>query len=38
MTYGFKFANSVTDVRVGGMMKEVEDDIARKIRVCIMLT
>ena len=33
MTYGFKMAADITDVRATGMMKEVEDDINRIIKV-----
>lgn len=33
MTYGFKMAADVTDVRATGMMKEVEDDLNRILKV-----
>ncbi len=33
MTYGFKLAADVTDVRASGMMKEIEDDLNRTIKV-----
>ena len=33
MTYGFKMASNVTDVRATGMMKEVEDELNRTIKV-----
>ncbi|XP_023554940.1 N-alpha-acetyltransferase 35, NatC auxiliary subunit [Octodon degus] len=33
MTYGFKMANSVTDLRVTGMLKDVEDDMQRRVKV-----
>lgn len=33
MTYGFKMANDVTDVRASGMMKEIEDELNRTIKV-----
>ncbi|XP_076101280.1 N-alpha-acetyltransferase 35, NatC auxiliary subunit-like isoform X4 [Mytilus galloprovincialis] len=32
MTYGFKMAADITDVRATGMMKEVEDDINRILK------
>ncbi|RLW05148.1 hypothetical protein DV515_00005337 [Chloebia gouldiae] len=32
MTYGFKMANSVTDLRVTGMLKDVEDDMQRRVK------
>ncbi|XP_045436034.1 N-alpha-acetyltransferase 35, NatC auxiliary subunit isoform X5 [Pipistrellus kuhlii] len=32
MTYGFKMANSVTDLRVTGMLKDVEDDLQRRVK------
>ncbi|XP_035667068.1 N-alpha-acetyltransferase 35, NatC auxiliary subunit-like isoform X1 [Branchiostoma floridae] len=32
MTYGFKLAGNVTDVRVTGMLREVEDEINRKVK------
>jgi len=35
MTYGFKLASDVTDIRALGMMKEVEEDVNRTIKVCI---
>lgn len=33
LSYGFKFADNLTDMRVIGMMKEVEDELSRKLRV-----
>uniref|UniRef100_A0A8C9SWA3 N-alpha-acetyltransferase 35, NatC auxiliary subunit n=1 Tax=Scleropages formosus TaxID=113540 RepID=A0A8C9SWA3_SCLFO len=33
MTYGFKMANNVTDLRVTGMLKDVEDDLQRRVHV-----
>ncbi|KAL0607023.1 hypothetical protein AAY473_023624, partial [Plecturocebus cupreus] len=33
MTYGFKMANSVTDLRVTGMLKDVEDDMQRRVKL-----
>ena len=33
LTYGFKFKSNVTDLRVIGMLKEVEDEVNRTIRV-----
>ena len=33
MTYGFKMAGDVTDVRASGMMKETEDELNRTIKV-----
>ena len=33
MTYGFKMAGDVTDVRASGMMKEIEDELNRTIKV-----
>jgi hypothetical protein len=33
MTYGFKMANDVTDLRAMGMVKEVEEDLNRAIKV-----
>ncbi|XP_078490210.1 LOW QUALITY PROTEIN: N-alpha-acetyltransferase 35, NatC auxiliary subunit-like [Ciona intestinalis] len=33
LTYGFKFANSLTQMRVVGMLKEGEDEVGRMIRV-----
>uniref|UniRef100_A0A8C9W4W6 N-alpha-acetyltransferase 35, NatC auxiliary subunit n=1 Tax=Scleropages formosus TaxID=113540 RepID=A0A8C9W4W6_SCLFO len=33
MTYGFKMANNVTDLRVTGMLKDVEDDLQRRVKV-----
>ena len=40
MTYGFKMAGDVTDVRATGMMKEVEDELNRTIKAsnCSELT
>uniref|UniRef100_A0AAR2IP77 N-alpha-acetyltransferase 35, NatC auxiliary subunit n=1 Tax=Pygocentrus nattereri TaxID=42514 RepID=A0AAR2IP77_PYGNA len=32
MTYGFKMANNVTDLRVTGMLKDVEDELQRKVK------
>ncbi|RXM29196.1 N-alpha-acetyltransferase 35, NatC auxiliary subunit [Acipenser ruthenus] len=32
MTYGFKMANNVTDLRVTGMLKDVEDDLQRRVK------
>ena len=32
MTYGFKLAPDVTDVRAAGMLKEAEDELQRIIR------
>ncbi|XP_032809188.1 N-alpha-acetyltransferase 35, NatC auxiliary subunit isoform X1 [Petromyzon marinus] len=32
MTYGFKMANNVTDLRVTGMLKDVEDDFQKKVK------
>ena len=37
MTYGFKMAGDITDARSAGMMKEVEDELNRNIRVCSLL-
>lgn len=34
MTYGFKMAADVTEVRAMGMLKEIEDDINRILKVC----
>ena len=33
MTYGFKMASDVTDVRASGMIKEIEDELNRTIKV-----
>ena len=33
MTYGFKMAGDITDTRSLGMMKEIEEDLNRTIRV-----
>lgn len=33
MAYGFKMAPDVTDVRATGMVKEVEDDLNRIVKV-----
>ena len=33
MTYGFKMASDVTDIRAMGMVKEVEEDFNRTIKV-----
>uniref|UniRef100_A0A672IUQ9 N-alpha-acetyltransferase 35, NatC auxiliary subunit n=1 Tax=Salarias fasciatus TaxID=181472 RepID=A0A672IUQ9_SALFA len=33
MTYGFKMANNVTDLRVTGMLKDVEDELQKKVKV-----
>ena len=35
MTYGFKLACDVTDMRAMGMVKEVEDDLNRTIKVSL---
>ncbi|XP_049618251.1 N-alpha-acetyltransferase 35, NatC auxiliary subunit [Syngnathus scovelli] len=32
MTYGFRMANNVTDLRVTGMLKDVEDELQRKVK------
>uniref|UniRef100_A0A3P9J284 N-alpha-acetyltransferase 35, NatC auxiliary subunit n=1 Tax=Oryzias latipes TaxID=8090 RepID=A0A3P9J284_ORYLA len=32
MTYGFKMANNVTDLRVTGMLRDVEDELQRKVK------
>uniref|UniRef100_A0A3P8VUS9 N-alpha-acetyltransferase 35, NatC auxiliary subunit n=1 Tax=Cynoglossus semilaevis TaxID=244447 RepID=A0A3P8VUS9_CYNSE len=32
MTYGFKMANNVTDLHVTGMLKDVEDELQRKVK------
>uniref|UniRef100_A0A8C2LXA7 N-alpha-acetyltransferase 35, NatC auxiliary subunit n=2 Tax=Cricetulus griseus TaxID=10029 RepID=A0A8C2LXA7_CRIGR len=32
MTYRFKMSNSVTDLRVTGMLKDVEDDMQRRVK------
>ena len=32
MSYGFKFAADVTDVRAMGMVKETEDDLNRLVK------
>ncbi|KAJ8005973.1 hypothetical protein DPEC_G00123450 [Dallia pectoralis] len=32
MTYGFKMANNVTDLRVTGMLKDVEDELQRRVK------
>ncbi|XP_054895580.1 N-alpha-acetyltransferase 35, NatC auxiliary subunit-like, partial [Poeciliopsis prolifica] len=32
MTYGFKMANNITDLRVTGMLKDVEDELQRKVK------
>ena len=37
MSYGFKMAGDVTDTRASGMLKEVEDDLARTLRVSILV-
>jgi len=37
MTYGFKFKSDVTELRVIGMLREVEDDVNRTIRVSDVL-
>uniref|UniRef100_A0A3Q3E8I4 N-alpha-acetyltransferase 35, NatC auxiliary subunit n=1 Tax=Labrus bergylta TaxID=56723 RepID=A0A3Q3E8I4_9LABR len=36
MTYGFKMANNVTDLRVTGMLKDVEDELQRKVKVIVL--
>ena len=33
MTYGFKLAHNVTDLRVAGMLREVEEEFNRRIKV-----
>lgn len=33
MTYGFKLAHNVTELRVVGMLKEIEEDYNRRVRV-----
>ncbi|KAK3101940.1 hypothetical protein FSP39_007523 [Pinctada imbricata] len=33
MTYGFKMADQVTDIRATGMLKEVEDDMNRILKI-----
>lgn len=33
MIYGFKLATDVTDLRVGGMLKEAEEEVTRKVKV-----
>lgn len=33
MTYGFRLATDVTDMRVVGMLKEVEEELNRVVRV-----
>ena len=33
MTYGFKLASDVTDMRATGMIKEVEDEVNRVLKV-----
>lgn len=38
MTYGFKMAADVTDARATGMMKEVEDDLNRIIKVTLSIS
>ena len=37
MTYGFKMAGDVSDMRVIGMVKEVEEELNRQIKVNIMV-
>ncbi|XP_051923783.1 N-alpha-acetyltransferase 35, NatC auxiliary subunit [Hippocampus zosterae] len=32
MTYGFRMANNVTDLRVTGMLKDVEDELQKKVK------
>ncbi|XP_077988706.1 N-alpha-acetyltransferase 35, NatC auxiliary subunit-like [Glandiceps talaboti] len=32
MTYGFKLATNVSDLRVGGMLKEVEEEYSKRIK------
>ncbi|XP_077456300.1 N-alpha-acetyltransferase 35, NatC auxiliary subunit [Stigmatopora argus] len=32
MTYGFRMATNVTDLRVTGMLKDVEDELQRKVK------
>uniref|UniRef100_A0A3Q2CIW7 N-alpha-acetyltransferase 35, NatC auxiliary subunit n=1 Tax=Cyprinodon variegatus TaxID=28743 RepID=A0A3Q2CIW7_CYPVA len=36
MTYGFKMANNITDLRVTGMLKDVEDELQRKVKVFVL--
>lgn len=36
MTYGFKMAFDVTDIRATGMVKEAEDELTRIIKVGLM--
>ena len=38
MTYGFKMAGDITDTRSLGMMKEIEEDLNRTIRVNFLST
>ena len=38
MTYGFKMAGDVTDMRASGMVREVEDDLNRTIKASLQLT
>ena len=33
LTYGFKFASNVTELRVIGMLKEAEDEVNKSIKV-----
>ena len=33
LTYGFKLAHNVTELRVSGMLKEVEEEYNRRIKV-----
>ena len=37
MTYGFKMAGDVSDMRVIGMVKEVEEELNRQIKVNIIV-
>lgn len=37
MSYGFKMAGDVTEVRAAGMLKEIEDELGRTIRVSCYL-
>ena len=33
MTYGFKMCSELSDMRVTGMLKEVEDDLTKALKV-----
>ena len=37
MTYGFKMAADVSDTKATGMMKEVEDDLNRILKVILAI-